>query len=83
MATNENNLRSRVDKIDGRVTSLEQQVSNVITKLDLFIEESRAARADMKEDMRQLSNKIDGTINGMFITVAIGVGAMVVAVLTK
>lgn len=79
----ENSVIKRLEKVEEKTDSLERQVSNLATKVDLFVAESRAARADMKEDMRQLSNKIDNTINGMFITVAIGVGAMVVAVLTK
>ena len=90
MATAEDEVKKRVDKLEGRVTTLEQQVSNVILKLDMFITESRENRARQDEDMREiradikdLHSKIDSTVKGMFITVALGIGAMVVAVLLK
>ena len=80
-----------------RVTNLEQQVSNVTTKLDMFIDESRAARerqdADMREfrekhdsDMRELRTQMSNlasSFRGINITVIIGIAAMVIAVLLK
>ena len=85
------------DKLEKRVTSLEQQVSNVVTKLDMFIEESRAARARQDADMREIrqdmkdmkanfDSKIDGMakhVRNMSIVTIIGVATMVVAVLLK
>ena len=47
-------LEPRVEKLENRVTSLERQVSNVATKLDMFIEESRAARERQDADMREM-----------------------------
>ena len=45
--------------IEPRVTTLEQQVSNVMTKLDMFIEESRAARQRQDAEMREARQKHD------------------------
>ena len=42
------------DKLEKRVTSLERQVSNVVTKLDMFIEESRSARQRQDADIREI-----------------------------
>lgn len=90
-------LETRVDKLENRVTSLEQQVSNVATKMDMFIEESRAARErqdadirelrqDMKNMQQNLDSKIDGMgkhVRNMSIVTIIGIAAMVVAVFLK
>ena len=46
-------------EIETRVTTLEQQVSNVMTKLDMFIEESRAARQRQDAEMREARQKHD------------------------
>ncbi len=50
-------LENRVDKLETKTTSLEQQVSNVVTKLDMFIAEMRAAREKQDEDMREMRSK--------------------------
>lgn len=90
-------IETRVDKLENRVTTLEQQVSNVITKLDMFIAESRAARQrqdadirelrqDMKNMQQNLDSKIDGMgkhVRNMSIVTIIGIAAMVVAVFLK
>ena len=90
-------IETRVDKLETKVTTLEQQVSNVITKLDMFIVESREARQrqdadirelrqDMKTMQQNLDSKIDGMgkhVRNMTIAVMIGIAAMVVAVLLK
>ena len=91
------NIKKRVDNLEFRVTSLEQQVSNVATKLDMFIEESRAARKRQDDDMREIrqdmkdmrtnfDSKIDGMVKhvrNMSIVTIIGVATIVVAVLLK
>ncbi len=79
-------IESRVDKLETRVTSLEQQVSNVSTKLDMFIEESRAARDRQDNDMREIRQSIGDMgkySRNMSIAVIIGIAAMVIAVLLK
>ncbi len=58
-------IESRVDKLETRVTSLEQQVSNVSTKLDMFIEESRAARERQDNEMREFRAKHDSDMKEM------------------
>lgn len=83
MATTEEEIKNRLDKHEAKLMTLEQQVSNVVTKLDMFIEETRENRARQDEDMRELRTKMDSNIKNMFITVVIGIGAMVVAVLLK
>ena len=45
--------------IETKVTTLEQQVSNVITKLDMFIAESREARVRQDADIRELRARQD------------------------
>lgn len=40
--------------VETRVTTLEQQVSNVMTKLDMFIAESREARQRQDADIREI-----------------------------
>ena len=52
-------LENKVDKLDSRVMTLEQQVSNVMTKLDMFIEESRAARERHDAEIRELRQRQD------------------------
>ena len=90
-------IEPRVEKLEMKVTTLEQQVSNVMTKLDMFIAESREARArqdaDMREfrekhdaDMREMRQSIDGMgkhVRNMSIVTIIGIAAMVVAVFLK
>ena len=44
-------------EIETRVTTLEQQVSNVMTKLDMFIAESREARQRQDADIREAREK--------------------------
>lgn len=91
------NVEERVDKLEIRVTSLEQQVSNIATKLDMFIDESREARKRQDDDMREFRGKHDAdmreireslnnnvkNMNHMNIAVMIGIAAMVIAVLLK
>lgn len=77
---------TRVDKLETRVTSLEQQVSNISTKLDMFIDESRAARERQDNDMREIRQSISDIgkhSRNISIAVIIGIAAMVIAVLLK
>ncbi len=76
--------------LDERVTSLEKQVSVVATKvdalsdkIDLVVSEMQSSRARQDEDMREIRQSLNSNVRNMFITVIIGVGAMVVAVLMK
>ena len=54
------------------MATLEQQVNSVLTKLDMFIEESRAARkrqdADIREirqDMKDMQTRIDAKMDNI------------------
>ena len=76
--------------LDARVTSLEKQVAVVATKvdalsdkIDLVVTEMQANRARQDEDMREIRQSLNSNVRNMFVTVIIGVGAMVVAVLMK
>ena len=84
MADNNNN------NLDERVTNLERQVAIVATKvdalsdkIDLVVSEMQANRARQDEDMREIRQSLNSNVRNMFITVIIGVEAMVVAVLMK
>ena len=90
-------LEPRVEKLEQKVTELELRTDRVITKLDIFIEESRAARArqdaDMREfrekhdaDMREIRQTVEGMgqhVRNMSIVTIIGIAVMVVAVFLK
>lgn len=76
--------------LDERVTSLEKQVAVVAAKVDalsdkvdLVVSEMQANRARQDEDMREIRIALNNNVRNMFITVIIGVGAMVVAVMMK
>ena len=77
-------VETRVGNLETRVTSLEQQVSNITTKLDMFVDESRAARERQDADMREIRTEMSSlasSFRSMNITVIIGIAAMVIAVL--
>ena len=76
--------------LDERVTSLEKQMAVVMTKvdalsdkIDLVVSEMQASRARQDADMREIREVLNNNVRNMFITVIIGIGAMVVAVLMK
>ena len=52
-------IESRVDNLETKVTSLEQQVNITLTKLDMFIAEMRSARERQDNDMREFREKHD------------------------
>ena len=58
-------LEERVGNLETRVTSLEQQVSNVSIKLDMFIDESREARKRQDDEMREFRAKHDADMRDM------------------
>ena len=74
--------------------NLDKRVTSVIAELRDFKNEMRAERArqdaDIKEirarqdaDMKEIREILNNNVRNMFITVIIGVGAMVVAVMMK
>ena len=79
-------LERRVDKLEAGYMTIEQQVSNLLTKVDMFISESRAAGerrdAEMRDMLAEMSN-LGNSFRTMNITVIIGIAAMFVAVLLK
>ena len=83
-------LESRMDKVEGRVSTLEVTVEKLSQKVDDFIAESRVARAEMKEelkemraDMKALNQRMDdtiGQIRNLTIASMVGIGAAVLGV---
>ena len=81
-------------ELETRVSDLERNVDRVMTKLDMFIEESRAARekqdADMKEMQKNLYAKMDNMdakiegignyVRNITIAAMVGIGAAVTGV---
>ena len=58
-------LEPRVEKLENKVTELELRTDRIITKLDMFIEESRAARERQDADMREMREKHDADMREM------------------
>ena len=95
MADNNNsNLDARVTSLEKQVAIIATKVDNVVDELRDFKNEMRAERARQDEDMREIRARQDAdmkeireilnnNVRNMFITVIIGIGAMVVAVLMK
>ncbi len=52
-------------------------------KFNMFMQEMRDRDNQRAEDMRELRTALNNNVRNMFITVIIGVGAMVVAVMMK
>ena len=52
-------LEPRVEKLEQKVSELELRTDRIITKLDMFIEESRAARERQDADIRELRQRQD------------------------
>lgn len=50
-------LEKRVENLENKFPTLEQQVNSTLTKLDMFIAEMRAAREKQDEDMREMRSK--------------------------
>ena len=59
-------IEKRVETVETKVISLEQQVNNVITKMDMFIEESRAARERRDAEMREMREKQDADVREIY-----------------
>ena len=88
-------LETRIDRVEGRVSTLEVTVEKLSQKVDDYIAESRAARAktdeelkemraDMKEmrsDMKNLNQRIDNTLTSIHnLTIAAMAGIGAIAV---
>ncbi len=90
----DNNIDERVTSLEKQVAVVAAKVDALSDKVDLVVSEMQANRArqdeDMREfrakqdaDMRELREGLANNVRNMFITVIIGVGAMVVAVMMK
>ena len=58
-------IEPRVESLENRVTTLELKVDQVMTKLDMFIEESREARQRQYADMREMRQQHDDDMREM------------------
>lgn len=52
-------------ELETRVSDLERNVDRVMTKLDMFIEESRVAREKLDADLREAREKHDADMRDM------------------
>ncbi len=88
------NLDERVTSLERQVAVVAEKVDALSDKIDLVVSEMQANRARQDEDIREIRARQDidmkeireilnNNVRNMFITVIIGVGAMVVAVLMK
>ena len=82
MADN-NNLKARVTDLEKQVAVVVAKVDALSDKIDLVVSEMQSSRARQDEEMRELRQSLNSNVRNMFITVIIGIGAMVVAVLMK
>ena len=82
MADN-NNLKAKVTDLDKKVAVVVAKVDALSDKIDLVVSEMQSSRARQDEEMRELRQSLNSNVRNMFITVIIGIGAMVVAVLMK
>lgn len=55
-------LEPRVEKLEQKVSELELRTDRVITKLDMFIEESREARQRQDAEIRELRQRQEAEI---------------------
>lgn len=90
-------LESRVGRLEMKVNEHDVKFEQIMTKLDMFISESRETRNrqdnDMREfrerhdsDMREIRQSIDGMgkhVRNMSAATILGIAAIVVAVLLK
>ena len=83
MANVKNNLDKRVTSLEKQVAVVAAKVDALSDKVDLVVSEMQANRARQDEDMRELRTSLNNNVRNMFITVIIGVGAMVIAVMMK
>ncbi|MBQ6297453.1 MAG: hypothetical protein IJK81_07145 [Selenomonadaceae bacterium] len=88
------NLDERITSLERQVAVVAAKVDALSDKIDLVVTEMQANRARQDEDIREIRARQDtdmkeireilnNNVRNMFITVIIGVGAMVVAVLMK
>ena len=91
---NDSNLDARVTSLERQVAIVATKVDALSDKIDLVVSEMQANRARQDEDIREIRARQDtdmkeireilnNNVRNMFITVIVGVGAMVVAVLMK
>ena len=83
MANNNKNLSERVTNLEKQVAIVTSNVNNLVRELQDFKNEMRASRTRQDEDMREIRTALNNNVRNMFITMIIGVGAMVVAVFMK
>ena len=68
---------------DAKIYALAQEMRDFKDEMRDFKNEMRESRARQDEDMREICTALNNNVRNMFITVIIGVGAMVVAVMMK
>ncbi len=84
-------LETRVDKLEGRVSSIEITVEKLSQKVDDFIAESRADRAETKQRLAAMETRMDAmnqriddsiaSFRNLTLGALFGIGGMSIAVI--
>lgn len=83
MADNGTNINERVTDLEKQVAVIVTKVDALSDKIDFVVNEMHASRARQDADMREIREGLNSNVRNMFITLIIGIAAMVVAVLMK
>ncbi|MBE8954772.1 MAG: hypothetical protein SR2Q5_03755 [Quinella sp. 2Q5] len=76
-------LQRQIDMQGGRIDALAVKVDALSDKIDLYVEESRTARARQDEDMREIRASLEGVgkhVQNLTVAAMVGVGTSVIAV---
>jgi len=74
---------AKIDLLTQEMRDFKEEMREFKNEMRDFKAEMRESRARQDEDMRELRTALNNNVRNMFITVIIGVGAMVVAVMMK
>lgn len=83
MADNGTNINERVTDLEKQVAVIVTKVDALSYKIDFVVNEMHASRTRQDADMREIREGLNSNVRNMFITLIIGIAAMVVAVLMK
>ncbi len=74
---------AKIDLLTQEMRDFKEEMREFKNEMRDFKAEMRESRARQDEDMRELRTALNNNVRNMFITLIIGVGAMVVAVMMK
>ena len=76
-------VQTKLAMQDAKINVFTQEMKDFKEEMRDFKNEMRERDNQRAEDMREIRQSLNSNVRNMFITVIIGVGAMVVAVLLK